>query len=444
MELAIRITQLILSMSLLIILHELGHFFPAKWFKTRVEKFYLFFNPGFSLYKKKIGETIYGIGWLPLGGYVKIAGMVDESMDKEGMAGPPQPWEFRSKPAWQRLIIMVGGVTVNLLVGFIIFIGINAYWGKDVLPADKMQDKVYVSEKMYPFGFRAGDLPVAVNGKALDNPLDINRYLLLRNVKTVTVKNTDGSVREVQVPGDIGMYIWKNGIREQAFSLVVPSTKVDSVIAGMPAAKAGLQKGDEITAIDGKKMTSFNQINETLAFSPSSEVSISFLREGVPHTEKIALTEDHKMGIAPYLGDVSLVNAVVHKDLSFGESIREGVSDAYWLVNDFIVQFKYVFTKKGATQMGGFGTIAKLFPQTWDWHQFWLSTGLISIMLAIMNLLPIPALDGGHIVFLLFEWITGIKPSEKFLEYAQILGIVLLFSLMIYANGLDIWRALTN
>ncbi len=490
MELTIRIVQLILSMSLLIILHELGHFLPARLFGTRIEKFMLFFDWDFSLFKaKKIngkwqtkifaknlpdtvkakndsGKTIdvpidaeslpetdwrkhkecttWGIGWIPLGGYVKIAGMLDESLDKNELNQAPKPWEFRSKPAWQRLIIMIGGVTVNLILGFAIFTAIAAVWGKDVISAENLRGKIHVSEKLLPIGFNKGDVPYATNGKTLDNPLEINRLLLLRDVKTVGVLREDGSKAEVAVPEDIGMYIWKNGLREQAFSLKNNSTVVDTVMANSLAQKAGIKKGDKITKIDGKPVESFNDIMERLHYSQQGPLLIQYISNGEEKMATVLLDEEKKLGIAAKPDLSSLSKSFTHKELNLGESLEEGVHNGYYLVRDFITQFKYVFTAKGATQMGGFGTIAKLFPTSWDGHQFWLTTGLISIMLAVMNLLPIPALDGGHILFLLYEMITRRKPSEKFLEVAQIAGMIILFGLMLYANGMDIIRAIKN
>lgn len=490
MDITIRVLQLITSMSLLIILHEMGHFLPAKWFKTKVNKFFLFFDPWFSIaswkkingkweskfFSKNLPDTEkimvdgkekevpidisklpdndwrkhpesvkYGIGWLPLGGYVSIAGMIDESnTDSEAMKKPAQDWEFRAKPAWQRLIIMIGGVTVNIILGFLIFIGVFAYWGTNTIPTENLKGKMYVSEKMNVFGFQDGDVPVAVNGKPIDNPLKVNRDLLLRNVDNITVVRADNSQKTIAVPDSVGMYIWKNGIREQAFGLKNPNTAIDSVVAGSPGQKAGLVKGDIIKKVNGTPVSSWNEFTEKVAFSKTKNVDLELERNGQIISKKTVLDDENKVGISVQVDPKLLDGLEVHKDLSFGESVKLGVSEAYNLVHDFVTQFKYVFTKKGATQMGGFGTISKLFGTSWDWHQFWVSTALISIMLGVMNLLPIPALDGGHILFLLYEMITGRKPNEKFLEYAQIFGMLLLFALMIYANGLDVLRALKN
>lgn len=491
MEIVIRIAQLLLSLSILIILHELGHFLSAKYFKIRTSKFFLFFDPWFSIFStKKINgkwqykffsknlpsevkvsdgkggeksipidlntlseddwrkhpESVkYGIGWLPLGGYVSIEGMIDETnLNSDMMKKPAEPWEFRSKPAWQRLIVMIGGVTVNLILGFLIFIGVFWYWGKDTIPVENLKGKMYVSEKMLPFGFQQGDIVKAVNGKETDNPLKVNRDFLLRNVKEVTVVRADNSEKTIQIPDSIGMYIWKNGLREQAFSPLLKNTTISEVAKDSPAEKNGVQKGDIIKKINGIEISSWNQFMETLSFSKNKNLNFEFERNRQPFSKNITLDEDNRLGVMPNADTKELEDISIHKDLGFTESIKTGFSEAYWLVHDFIAQFKYIFTKKGASQMGGFGTIAKLFDTSWDWHQFWVSTALISIMLAVMNLLPIPALDGGHILFLGYEMITGRKPNDKFMEYAQIFGIVLLLSLMLYANGMDIVRALKN
>lgn len=442
MEIPMRFIQLLLSMSLLILLHEMGHFLPAKWFRTRVEKFYLFFDPWFSLFKKKIGGTEYGIGWLPLGGYVKIAGMVDESMDTEKLKNAPQPWEFRAKPAWQRLIIMIGGITVNILLGCILFIMINFIWGKEFLDVNKVNSQdIYVSQKLKVFGFRDGDVVTKIDNQAVDSPLEVNRHFLLRDVDQVEVRREDGSVTKIAIPDSIGMYMWKQGIQDQAFALKVNSTDLGEVLPGYPAEKAGLRKGDKILTVNGIAMNSFNQISEAIGSTITPLVEISFERNGQTITKQVALGEDKKMGIAPRVDLSQMKNKIITQNLSIGESLVKGVQDTYYMIHDMLVQFKYVFTKKGASQLGGFGSIAKMFPTEWDWHQFWVSTAFISIMLGVMNFLPIPALDGGHILFLLWEMLTGRKPNDKFLEYAHMVGIIFLVGLTLYANGMDILRA---
>jgi regulator of sigma E protease len=429
----IKTLGLLLSLSLLIVLHELGHFIPAKLFKTRVEKFYLFFDVKFALFKKKIGETVYGIGWLPLGGYVKISGMIDESMDKAQMAEEPKPWEFRSKPAWQRLIIMVGGVTVNLILGFVIYMMILFVWGQEELKPEQMPHGFEIADEMKQFGFKTGDVILDVNGKQLDNALEINKYILVRDVSQVRVKHKDGKIETLALPDSIGDYVFKSGVRAPFFPRRTNS--LDTVLLNKPGYLAGLRKGDQIIEVNGAKISYFDEIKTALK---KDEVNaIMFMRDG--ETQQISVTPDEegKLGIS------SLNYAKIEpskKQFSFGESIVKGFSFGYWTLHDYVVQFKYIFTKKGATQVGGFGTIASLFPPVWDWQQFWETTALISIILAFMNILPIPALDGGHVTFLLYEIVTGRKPSDKFLEYAQMVGFILLIGLLLFANGNDIYR----
>lgn len=439
-EILIKGLQLLLSLSILIILHEMGHFIPAKLFKTRVEKFFLFFDIKFALFKKKIGDTVYGIGWLPLGGYVKISGMIDESMDKEQMAGPPQPWEFRSKPAWQRLIIMIGGVTVNLILGFLIYMMILFVWGQEELHPDDMPQGFAVVKDLEQFGFRNGDNIVAINGKPLDNVMEINRYLLVRDLSEVQVKHSDGTTETLALPDTIGDYVFKQGL----LPAFVPrrTTVIDTVMKDFPAYKAGLQKGDNIVAVNGQDIRYFDEIATAMAPKSAGESSqIVFERNGVKDTLNVVPDKDGKLGI----NNIRFVDLKTNqKEFSFGEAVVEGFGYGYWTLHDYVVQFKYIFTKKGATQVGGFGTIAKLFPSTWDWQSFWASTALISIILAFMNILPIPALDGGHVMFLLYEMISGRKPSDKFMEYAQMVGFFLLIALLLFANGNDIFRAITG
>lgn len=428
--------QLLLSLSILVILHELGHFIPAKIFKTRVEKFFLFFDVKFALFKKKIGETVYGIGWLPLGGYVKIAGMIDESMDKEQMAQPPQPWEFRSKPAWQRLIIMIGGVTVNLLLGFFIYTMIFWTWGSQEFQAKDVPQGYAVSQTLKQFGVQDGDIPLKINGKEIsDTYKAVNRSLLLHKVNSLTVRHQNGEVQTLSLPDSIGKMLFENG----DLLALTPFRKsiVDSVLSGSAAAQAGILKGDKITQINGEKIAHFNQMGEVLAKIPEGEkVSVVVERNKELLTLQ-ATPKNHRLGVTGIHFDKINPTQVKY---SFIQAIGKGFSHAYETLSDYISQFKYVFTKKGASQLGGFGSMAKIFEPEWNWMRFWESTALISIILAFMNILPIPALDGGHVVFLLYEMITGRKPNEKVLEYAQIIGISLLFALLLYANGNDLYR----
>ncbi len=429
----VKALQLILSLSILIVLHELGHFIPAKLFKTRVEKFFLFFDVKFALFKKKIGETEYGIGWLPLGGYVKISGMIDESMDKEQMAGEPQPWEFRSKPAWQRLIIMVGGVTVNLLLGFFIYAMILFFYGKEELKPEQMPDGFSIAAEMEPYGFRNGDQILSVNDEVLDSGFEFNRYLMVRDVSNVKVQHKDGSVEVLHLPDSIGIHLFKEGVSLPF--LPYRNTKLDTVMVDSPAAKAGILKGDSILAVNGNNVKFFDDIAAYL--QPETLAKVTLDRAGTTKTIEVTTDEDGKLGV--YSGNYYNVNPST-KTFTFGEAVTSGISYGYWTLHDYAVQFKYVFTKKGATQVGGFGAIAKMFPSVWDWHKFWETTALISIILAFMNILPIPALDGGHVTFLLYEMITGRKPSDKFMEYAQMVGFFIVIGLVLFANGNDIYR----
>ena len=428
--------QLLLSLSILIVLHELGHFIPAKLFKTRVEKFYLFFDVKFSLFKKKIGDTVYGIGWLPLGGYVKIAGMIDESMDTEHLSKDPEPWEFRSKPAWQRLIIMLGGVTVNLILGFLIYIMIAFIWGKTIITNNDLSGGFEVAEIMKPYGFKDGDKVLEVDGKPLENIVDISKYLFLRNVSTVKVKHYDGKNEVLSIPNDIGIQMFETGNMLPFTALIQPI--IDSIEPNSPAQKSGLISEDLILTVNGKSIIKWQDFTKLVKENQSRYISLDIKRNGRVISKSINLRDDNTIG-------VGLMNPkIIPTKLNFtiSESISRGYEKAYWTLLDYISQFKYVFSKKGASQLGGFGAIGSLFPPTWDWQAFWESTALISIILAFMNLLPIPALDGGHVIFLLYEIISGRKPNDKFMEYAQIFGFFLLMSLVLFANGNDIYRAI--
>ena len=426
--------QLLLSLSILVVLHELGHFIPAKLFKTKVEKFYLFFDVNFALFKKKIGETEYGIGWLPLGGYVKIAGMIDESMDTEQMKQPAQPWEFRSKPAWQRLIIMLGGVTVNIVLGFLIYMMILFVWGKETLPTEDITKGFSVSTIAEEIGFQDGDQILSVDGEPLEYVMDVNRHLFLRSPKTVEVRHTNGLKESIAIPEDFGTTMFEAG---DMFPLnPIASIYVDSLYLGNPAEKAGLQVGDILVSFDGKPIDALGDIkSEDLKTQDS--IVIDIIREDEAKTITVFPTEEAILG---FISRPKFEFSTTHVDLDLSQSITEGFDYGYWTLHDYVVQFKYIFTKKGATQVGGFGAIGNLFPSQWDWQGFWSSTALISIILAFMNVLPIPALDGGHVMFLLYEMISGRKPNDKFMEYAQMFGFFLLLALVLFANGNDLYR----
>ena len=434
----IKAAQLILSLSILVVLHELGHFVPAKIFKTRVEKFFLFFDVKFALFKKKIGETVYGIGWLPLGGYVKISGMIDESMDKEQMAQPPQPWEFRSKPAWQRLIIMVGGVTVNLLLGFFIYAMILFVWGEKQVKADGISDGFAVTRTMRSHGFQNGDVVTEVNGRPLGNVLDINKHILLRDVSNLTVRSLDGGLRQISLPETIGKTLYARG-EVSPFSIKIKPI-IDSIIVGSPAERAGLMKGDKVLSINGEPIYYFSDIAPAIALSEKNS-TLNFVIERDGKTNEFSVTpEKEKIGFYSLQRDGDLT--FTHKEYGFFHALSNGISYGYWVLRDYIAQFKFVFTKKGASELGGFGAIGKMFPSEWNWLAFWHTTALISIMLAFMNILPIPALDGGHVVFLLYEMVTGRKPNDKVMEYAQMVGFFILIALVLFSNGNDIYKAI--
>lgn len=442
MDILIKAAQLILSLSILVVLHELGHFIPAKLFKTRVEKFYLFFNPWFSLFKVKRGETEYGVGWLPLGGYVKISGMVDESMDKEQMAQEPQPWEFRSKPAWQRLIIMVGGVVVNLILGFLIFSMVLFTWGTDYVKPENVTYGMHfhdILEEQY--GFQEGDKMLAINGVRQESEDDFRPKLLLNDVQNVTVER-GGKELVIDLPGDFGQMLLDSGIKAP-FDVRVP-TIVDTVAAGSIAEKAGLLKGDSLIGINDLNSPFFGDIQPEIARSKGKEIELRLMRDGQPVT--LTMTPDAESGTIGFYA-VRKLNRffdVDKKEYTFAESWPAGFRHAKSELQNYAISLKFLFTKSGIQQIGGFGTIGGIFSAEWNWRVFWDRTAWLSLVLAFMNILPIPALDGGHVLFLLVEMISGRKPSDKFLERAQLVGMVLLLSLMLYANGMDVIRAWFN
>ena len=435
----IKAVQLLLSLSILVVLHELGHFIPAKIFKTRVEKFYLFFDVKFSLFKKKIGDTVYGIGWLPLGGYVKIAGMIDESMDTEQMSQPAQPWEFRSKPAWQRLIIMLGGVTVNFLLAFFIYMMILMVWGKNYQETDDVVYGYSVSKTMEDYGFKQGDKIVSIDNIPFSEAENVNTYIMFRNVENIEVKHLNGEIEILKLPEDIGSKLFEAG-DVPGMSPRYPF-KLDSITPNSPAAKAGLKANDKILSIDGESIEYFSDLAYAIKNKKAENISLVVERDGTTDTLKIAPTEENTIGVltAPIVDGFPEPK---HRDYSFGESISGGFSLGYWKVKDYLAQFKYIFTKKGASQIGGFAAIGKMFPSSWNWIAFWELTAFLSIMLGVLNLLPIPALDGGHVMFLLYEMISGRKPGDKFMEYAQMVGFFILIALVLFANGNDIFKAI--
>jgi regulator of sigma E protease len=432
--------QLLLSLSILIILHEGGHFIPAKLFKTRVEKFYLFFDPYFSVLKKKIGETEYGIGWLPLGGYVKISGMVDESMDKEQMEQPAQPWEFRAKPAWQRLIIMIGGVLVNVIVGIVIYSVILFTWGKEVVPSENATYGVHCNPLMYHYGFRDGDKILALDGEKPESFQDINKRLILDDPREVTIERY-GEQMTIALPEDFGQLLVDSGIKTGAFSLRIPFV-IDSVSPANPAYHAGLLKGDSIVGVNGLYTPYFQEIAKELRNNKNKVVRLHLIRGGQTMAVAVDVTDEGRIGVAPR--SLEKFISVDTLQYSLASAIPGGFHEAWETVTNYTSQLRFLFSKAGAKQVGGFVTFAKLFPDEWDWWAFWERTAFISLVLAFMNILPIPALDGGHVMFLLWEMITGKAVSQKILERSQIVGMILLLGLMLYGNGMDIFRIVTG
>lgn len=443
MDFWIKAAQLILSLSILVVLHEFGHFIPARIFKTRVEKFYLFFNPWFSLFKKKVGDTEWGIGWLPLGGYVKISGMVDESMDTEQLAQPAQPWEFRAKPAWQRLIIMIGGVTVNLLLGIFIYICVMFVYGEDQLKPQDLKAGLSINPYLQKFDLRSGDNIISINGEKITHINDINNRILLRDGREISVLRADGTKENITLPEGVEYDLFKNG----AFPVVGlrhKSTVVDSIMPNKPALKAGLKKGDKIVMINNNPVEFYDDIQRLLYDSKNKKAALLVLRGKDSITINSDVLPEGTIGFAVKNTEYLDEKSVQHIQYGFGESIGKGIDRGFHTLSDYVAQLKFIFTEKGATSIGGFGSIGNMFPSTWNWQIFWMNTALISIILAFMNILPIPALDGGHVVFLLYEIITGREAPQKVLEYAQYVGFILLMGLLLYANGNDLYRWLTG
>ncbi|MEN2414399.1 RIP metalloprotease RseP [Flavobacterium mesophilum] len=445
MDIVIKLSQFLLSLSLLIILHELGHFIPAKLFKTRVEKFYLFFDVKYSLFKKKIGETEYGIGWLPLGGYVKISGMIDESMDKEQMALPPQPWEFRSKPAWQRLIIMLGGVTVNFILAFIIYIGMAFVYGDTYIANKDLKDGLWFESKaMLNAGFKTGDKIISIDGEPLEK-IDANLPLELIMAKKVVISR-NGIQQSINMPIDFADQ--RKEEKELPASMRIPFY-IDAVDAKSP--NKNLKSGDILLSLNNQETRYYDQAKVVLENNKGKTVPAVIIRKKKEMQINLTVTKEGKLGIAVgQLDDELLADLgyykITEKKYNFFESIPAGLEKGKDRLVGYGKQLKMIFNPqtKAYKQVGGFGAIYKIFPPHWSWEVFWNITAILSIMLGVMNLLPIPALDGGHVMFLLYEIISGKKPSDKFLENAQMVGFVLLITLLLFANGNDIYKAITK
>ena len=488
----IRALQLILSLSILVVLHELGHFGFARLFKVRVDKFYMFFNPNFSLIRaKKINgswnvrffapnvpanerpkldadgdvmvdaknkpimeqiplaelpdgdwrkypeNTEWGIGWLPLGGYCKIAGMVDESMDTTQMAAEPQVWEYRSRSVWHRLPIIIGGVFVNFILAMVIYAAVLYTWGEEYLPIQNAKYGYQFSQTLIENGFQNGDKIVTVDGQKIEHRSDFTKKIFIKGKQNITVSR-DGKLINIKLPADFDQKLLATSDKD-LISVRFPFV-IEEVSAGSPAAAAKLQTGDSIIKVNGKQLFIFQDIANELNASKNKKIDLTFVRNGNIMESKLQLDENAKIGVSMK----SFTNYMETKRIEYGffEAIPAGINLGWETLISYVEQLKFVFTKEGSKQLGGFGSIGKMFPKTWDWQMFWSMTALLSVILAFMNFLPIPALDGGYVLFLLYEMITGRKPNDKFMEYAQTAGMMLLFALLLFANGNDIFKAL--
>jgi len=439
-QVLIKAAQLILSLSILVILHEFGHFAFARLFKTRVEKFYLFFDPWFSLFKVKKGDTEYGVGWLPLGGYVKISGMIDESMDKEAMSQEPQPWEFRSKKAYQRLLIMIGGVLMNFILAFIIYIAILYAYGTEYLPTESAKYGIMVNETGEEIGLQNGDKILAVDGQYIENFQKILPTVVLDKAHTITVER-DGQKVDIEITDEHLVPLIKGEVDITPRYLF--DCSVGKIVKDSPAAEAGLEKGDQFVSVDGQSFQFYDQFINYLRSHKEQQVVVGILRNDQPMDIPVAVSEEGKLGFQADFNEetMSYLETKTIK-YTFAESIPAGIKKGVNTVKDYLKQFKLIFSPKTKAyeSLGGFISIGNIFPGAWDWYAFWNMTAFLSIILGVMNLLPIPALDGGHVTFLLFEMVTGRKPGEKFLEYAQISGMIILLALVLFANANDIFK----
>ncbi|MEX0982427.1 MAG: RIP metalloprotease RseP [Bacteroidales bacterium] len=434
----IKLGQFFLSLSILIVLHEMGHFILARFFKTRVEKFYLFFDIKFALFKKKIGVTEYGIGWLPLGGYVKISGMIDESMDREQMSKPPEPHEFRSKKAWQRLLIMLGGVMVNFLLAIVIYIMVSYTWGEKFVPNQNLRYGVMVDSLAMEIGFRNGDKVLKLDDARVERWETIPGDIWLNEVREITVER-NGEIIRLNVDEEFLPVLSKSSI------MIIPRIPfvVSEVAVGQPAHEAGLQPGDNIIGLDGEEIRFWDQFKAGMDGKVNQQIIITAKRG--ERLLDLTMTSNEKglIGVVPRMDTAFLYEIYdpVEIDYSFLEAIPAGLKKGTETTKKYLKSLEKLFKPKkykAHESLGGFITIGSIFPSTWNWQSFWNLTAFLSIMLAIMNILPIPALDGGHVTFLLYEIISGRKPGDKFMEYAQIVGMVLLLSLLLYANLNDV------
>ena len=447
MEIIIKVSQLLLSLSILVILHELGHFIPAKLFKTKVEKFYLFFDWPFSLFKKKFGDTEYGIGALPLGGYVKIAGMIDESMDTEQMSKPPQPWEFRSKPSWQRLIIMLGGVTVNFLLALIIYIGLSYSNGEQFIPNNSVKGGYLITNPiLLEAGLKTGDKIISSNNIPIETESDLRNSII--TAKSYQV-DRDGEIIDIVLPIDFLGKLSTSKNKDPLFGFRAPLI-IQKVSDQSLNKNFNLLQGDIIESINEVRTPYADELENILSNNINQTIEVNLIRDGMTMSKTLNVDENGKLGIIFGYTNFDLIDneylKLVVKKYSFSESITVGSNKFIDQVSSYLTQFKAIFSPStGAYKgLGGFIAIGNIFPSDWSWVTFWSITAFLSIMLGVLNLLPIPALDGGHVMFLLYEIITGNKPSDKFMEYAQTVGFLILISLVIFANGNDIFKAIFN
>ena len=441
METFITIAQFVLSLSILIILHECGHFFPAKWFKTKVEKFYLFFDPYFSLFKVQKGETEYGIGWLPLGGYVKIAGMVDESFDMKALKEEPKDWEFRSKPAWQRLIIMLGGVVVNFLLGIFLFGIILFHWGESYIPNSEAKYGMVVGELGEALGLQDGDLVLKVGNVIIDNFNSslVRQEIIFNEATEMVVLRGEKEVILNIDPENAQALIKYENRDKPLFGLAYP-TIIEEVTQGSNAEKGGLESGDQIIGVNDLETPYFAQFVIELSAKASEEINLSVIRNTDTLSMLALVGRDGRLGFAAL--NISEFIVFKNEKFAFGTALGLGVKKSYKFIADQIKAFGQIFRGKikAKDSLGSLISIGSMYGTVWDWHRFWNLTAMLSILLGFINLLPIPALDGGHVMFLLFEVITGIKPSDKVLEYSTMAGFLLIMMLMVYALGIDIMR----
>jgi regulator of sigma E protease len=436
--LATKTTQFILSFSIIVVLHELGHFIPARLFGARVEKFYLFFNPGFSLWKKKIGDTEYGLGWIPFGGYVKIAGMIDESMDKEQLNKAPESYELRSKPAYQRLIVMLGGVIVNVILAIVIFIGIAWFWGDEFLPAKNLSYGIHPTEISKKMGLKDGDIIMSLDQKELKDFFELESKIVLEDAKTIQVKRGD-SVLSLAIPATVASEL-SNANNTTAFVLPLFPVIVDSIGKSAVMVEGNFQKNDTLLSINGQSVKYQHEFIEVKKKYSDSLVTVIAKRGMDTVTIRTLINNKAQLGLFVKL-PMQLFKTV-HQEYSFAEAIPTGIQRCFTTLDNYVTGIKQIFTGKvnPNDSLGSLISIGNTFPSQWDWERFWTLTAVFSIVLGFMNVLPIPALDGGHALFILFEMITGRKPSDKFMEYAQIAGMILMFGLMLYALELDFWR----